>query len=192
MKEPKKVVKVSEVLDEITAKKNDKGETIYNRFSKKMFNKLLKAMLNDAEFKTTVANVKKNNLESVDEIAVSQGFREFIRKVLEKVGIDAAESKVVLSNDFTFDDVDGLYEFFATAIYLFIEKGNRFDLLPKEDFKGSIYLMDVDETITISDAKSPQTHEPLGTFQITKKKHKKLGVKSSCPAYLKDRKQVNK
>ena len=174
MKDTKKVLKVSEVLDEIAAKKNEDGEIIYNRFNKKAFNKLLKAMLNDAEFKTTVANVKKSSLESVDEIAVSQGFREFVRKVLEKIGVDSAESKVVLSNDFTFDDVDGLYEFFATAIYLYIEKGNRFDLLPKEDFKGSIYLIDVDETSTVSEAISPQTRESLGTYQTTKKKHKKL------------------
>lgn len=191
MASTKKVVTVSEVLDEIKAQKvNSKGKTVLNRFNKKSFNKLMKAMMNDPEFKTTVASVKKSNLDSVDEISVTQNFREFIKKVLQKAGFDANDANIVMSPDFTFDDVEGLYEFFATAVYLYIEKGNRFDFIPKEDFKGSLFLADIDENVTTSDMTNPTTKEALGTFETTKKKHKKLGVKSSCPSYLTSRRKV--
>ena len=68
----KVTVNVDEVLAEISAKEKEDGKFQYNRFSKKNFNKLLKAVLNDTKFKTTVAHVKKGELESVEEIEVSK------------------------------------------------------------------------------------------------------------------------
>lgn len=180
-------VKVEDVLKEIEAPLKDNGAYKTNRFNKKSFTKLMKAMMDDPDFTTTVANVKKAKLESVEEIKVSQLFRGFCKKLLEKAGVDKAESARVLTEDFTFDSADGLYEFFATAMYLYISKGNRFDLIPKEDFKGSIALKEVAETTKDVDSYSPQTREHLGKYTVKKKKHKVLSVKSACPSFLRSR-----
>lgn len=182
-----KIISVDEVLKEMTATRNEKGNFNYNRFNKKNFEKLMKTMLNDPNFKTEVAHVKKGELESVEEIEVSKGFRKFCQHIIEKSGVDKQESERILSEEFTFDNVSGLYEFFATAIYLYIEQGNKFDFIPKKDFKGSIYIKDVDKSSKTTSAYSPQTRDYLGDFEITKDKHKVLVVKSSCPAYLKKR-----
>ena len=63
------------VLDEI----KQKGNTP-NRFSKKAFNKLMKAMLNDPSFTEAIAVSSGDELVKVEQIAVSDGFRKFLRK----------------------------------------------------------------------------------------------------------------
>ena len=184
------ILTVDEVLNEMKASHKKDGKFNYNRFNRKNFEKLLKAMLNDPKFETEVAKTKKGELDSVEKIKVTQGFRKFCKRVLEKSGVDKNESERILTNEFTFDNVEGLYEFFATAIYLYIEQGNRFDLIPKKDFKGSIAIKNVDKSTKVTSAHSPQTREYLGDFEVTKGAHKVLAVKSSCPSYLKSRKKV--
>ena len=186
-----KIITVQEVLEEMKATKKENGKFNYNRFNKKNFDKLIKAILNDINFKTTVAQVKKGELDSVEEIEVTKGFRQFCKRIIEKAGVDKAESERILSEEFTIDNVNGLYEFIATVIYLYIEQGNRFDFLPKEDFKGSICIKEVPKSTKTSAAYSPQTREYLGDYEVEKGSHKVLCVKSSCPSYLRKRKKVN-
>ena len=190
----KKVLTVDEVLAEITAKKktgkNGEEKWVYNRFNKKNFQNLLRAMVNDPEFKSTTIKLKDGGVETVDDMMVTKDFREFLRKILVKAGIDVNDSQAIMSSDFIIENVDGLYEFFGTAMYLYMNAGNKFDLIPTEEFKGSIYLEDVPETIKISEAKNPKTKESLGTYETTKKSHKKLVAKSSCPSWLVSRRVV--
>ena len=186
----KTVLTVEEVLNEMTASRKENGDFNYNRFNKKNFEKLMKTMLNNPNFTTQVAKVKNGELESVEEIEVSKGFRKFCKKIIEKSGVDKTESERILTEEFMFDNVDGLYEFFATALYLYIEKGNRFDLIPKKDFKGSIAIKEVKKSSKTSSAYSPQTREYLGDYEVTKESHKVVAVKSSCPSFLRTRKKV--
>lgn len=186
----KNVISVNDVLAEMTAQRKPDGGFVYSRFNKKNFEKLMKTMLNDVEFTTQVAHAKKNSLDSVEEIQVTKEFRKFCKKIIEKAGVDKAESERILTDEFTIDSVNGLYEFFATAMYLYIEQGNRFDLLPKKDFKGSIALKEVNKSSKTSSSHHPKTREYLGDYETTKEAHKILAVKSSCPSYLKSRKKV--
>lgn len=186
----KNVISVKEVLAEMAATRKENGNFNYNRFNKKNFEKLMKTMLNDPDFKTQVAHAKKGELESVEEIEVTKEFRKFCKRIIEKSGVDKKESERILTDEFMFDNVSGLYEFFATALYLYIEQGNRFDLLPKKDFKGSIAIKENKKSSKTSAAHSPQTREYLGDYEVTKDAHKVLVVKSSCPSYLKSRKKV--
>ncbi len=187
-----KIMTVEEALASMGAKTNANGKLVVNRFNKKNFNKLLTAMANDVNFKAHVAKVKKGELDTVEDILVTDGFRKWCKKLIEKAGVDKTESERVLSEDFVIPDMDGIYDFFVTAVYKYMEAGNQFDLLPTEDFKGSLYIKNVDEKVTVADAHSPQDRSYLGTFETTKKKHKELGVKSGCPAFLQNRKRVEK
>lgn len=186
----KTILSVEDVLNEMKASRNEKGKINYNRFNKKNFEKLMKAMFNDPKFTTKVAHVKKGKLDTVEEIEVSKKFRNFVKKCVEKSGVDKKESERILTEEFTVDSTEGLYEFFATALYLYIEQGNRFDLLPKEDFKGSIFVKECDESSKTSKAYSPQSREYLGDYKTTKKKHKELGIKTKCPDWLTSREKV--
>ena len=187
-----KIMTVEEALNTMRAKANAKGKVTINRFNKKNFNTLMTALANDIEFKTQVAKVKKGELDSLEDIMVTKEFRKWCKKLVERMGVDKTESEKVLTADFTIPDMEGLYEFFATALYEYMNAGNQFELLPKNDFKGLIYLKDVDEKTTTSDAYSPQDRSYLGTFETTKKKHKEVAAKSSCPAFLTTRKKVAK
>ena len=188
----KKVLTVDEVLAEISAKKKMTKDGVekwaYNRFNKRNYQTLLRAMLNDPDLKAVTVKLKEGAVDSTEEIMVTKEFREFLRKILVKAGIDNADSNAIMSRDFVIDNVDGLYEFFATSMYLYMNAGNRFDLIPTETFRGSIFLEDVPETTKVSDAKNPKTREFIGTIETTKKAHQKLAVKSSCPSWLVSRK----
>ena len=183
---------VNDVLKEMTSGTNAKGKKLYNRFNRKNFEKLLTTMLNDPKFTTKVASVKKGELASVEEIAVSEKIRKWCRKLVEKAGIDSSESAVVMGEDFEVPNMDGFYEFIATAIWLYMEQGNQFDFLPREDFKQtSIVVKDVDPSTKVREARNPATGESLGKYEYSTGKHKKLVVKSSgAPKWLQTRKYV--
>lgn len=177
---------VNEVLQTMT------NETGKNRFNKKNFTTLMTALANDTEFITRVAKVRNSEIDVIEKIAVSKGFREFCKRILEKAGVDKSESVIALSDSFEFtnSDFNGFYEFIETAIYEYMNSGNTFEFLPREDFKGSISIKDVPEKTTVAEAFSPKDRTSLGTYETTKKRHKELVAKSSCPVWLKDRKKV--
>ena len=179
------VESVKEVLSTITS------EGTPNRFSKKNFNKLMKAILNDTEFAGKMAVVKNKELQEGQEIMVTQGFRKFLKNVIEKAGIDKSESEMVMNKDFTIDNVDGLYEFISTALFTYMDAGNTFDFIPQEDFKGSLNIKKVKADTKVRTARNPQTGEELGTFEYESKAYRALSASSPCPAYLTTRRKLN-
>lgn len=188
-----KVMTVEEAIASMKAKTNAKGEEVLNRFNKRNFNTLMVALANDVDFTTKVAKVKKGVDEiELEEIMVTKDFRKWCKKLVERMGVDSSESERIMSPDFVIDNMDGLYEFFTTALYMYMEAGNRFDLLPKEDFKGGFYLKDVAEVTKVQDTFNPADHSYLGTIEVTKKKHKEVKAKSSCPSYLTKKRKVSK
>ena len=186
-----KIMTVQEALDSIQAKTNAKGEKVINRFSKKNFNTLMTAMANDVDFTSQVAKKTGDSVE-LEDVMVTKEFRKWCKNLVEKAGVDKNESEIVLSENFKIDNVEGLYDFFTTALYEYLAAGNRFDLPAREDFQGGIVLKDVDESVRVYDARNPKDGTYLGTFETTKKKHKELGVKSSCPTYLSSKRQIEK
>ena len=187
-----KTMTVAEALASMKAKEGANGKPVINRFNKKNFTTLMTAMANDPDFSAKVVKVKNSEIDSVENVMVSQGFREFCKKIVEKAGVDKKESAIVLTSAFEFSnsDLNGLYEFFADAVYEYMAAGNQFDFLPTEDFKGSISLKNVDEVVKTAEAFSPKDRSSLGVYTTTKKAHKELAVKSSCPSFLKNRIKV--
>ena len=183
------ILSVEEALQMMKARSNAKGEIIVNRFNKRNFNTLMLALANDIEFKSEVAKIKNGNVE-LEEIMPTKKFRKWCKKLVEKMGVDKSESEQIMSKEFVIDNIDGLYEFFTEAVYLYMSAGNRFDLPSKYGFQGGIYIKDIKEKTTVTDTKNPQTHESIGKYERTKKAHKELKVKSSCPTYLSSKRKV--
>lgn len=186
MKEIKTVAAVLESIRPNPAVK-DNGKTNHNRFSKKAFNELLTAMVNDPEFTTDFAVSAKGELKSVEEIRVTEGFRKWLQKVVEIAGIDKAESAVVLSKDFVIPNMDGLYELFTTAMYEYMKNGSRFDMIPKKDFKASFAMNKKAPKTKTGTLLNPSTGEVLGTYSTDMAEHWEASVKSSCPNWMKKR-----
>lgn len=184
-----KILTVEEALELVKARENAKGKKIINRFSKKNFNTLALALANDVNFTVKVAKKVGDTCE-LEDVMVTKEFRKWCKKLAEKLGVDSAESERILSSDFQIDNVDGLVEFFQTAIYEYMDAGNRFDLMPREDFQGGIYLKDIGESTKVCGAKNPKDGSFLGQFETKKKAHKILAVKSSCPSYLSEKRKL--
>jgi hypothetical protein len=174
---------VKETLEAITP---EKGTA---RFSKKNFNELLSALVNDTEFATKVAVTKNKELVEVKDVFIAKEFRKFLKKQLEKAGVDKADAQAVMDPSFEIDNVDGLYELIATSIYEYIDAHNRFEFLPKEDFRGSIALAQKDKTVKESHVRNPKTGEDMGIWETTTKPYKVLTASSPAPDYLKTRKK---
>lgn len=177
---------VKEVLEEIKSA----GENKYNRFSKKSFNKLMKAMANDPEFEVKVAQVKGGVLVDEIPVMVSKEFRKFLKGVVEKAGIDKKESEFVLDPSFTIDNVDGLYEFFTAALYKYIEAGNKFEMPQTKDFKGTLYMKSNAPAKKTRKPRNPRSGEYMDEYEETTEAYHSLGVSSPCPSWLKSRKTL--
>ena len=179
-----KDLSVEEALEVLTSKTGKR-----NRFNKKNFNMLMIALLNDPDFEEEVSSYRSGNLK-LKKIMPTKAFRKGCKALLDQAGMDKKDASIVLDKNFKFENVNGLYEFFASAVYMYMQAGNKFSFLNKEDFAGSIYLKDVDESDKVSKQYSPKTREYLGEYKVHKKKHKVLASDSRCPKYLKERKKI--
>lgn len=176
---------VKEVLGEITPEKGT------GRFSKKAFNELVDALVNDTEFAAKVAVTKNKELAEVKEVFVGKEFRKFLKRILEKAGVDKADASIVMDPSFEIDNVDGMYELISTAIYEYMDAGNRFEFLPREDFRGSLTLRQKPESTETRRVRNPQTKEDLGLWENTTKAYKVLAASSPAPDYLRTRRRVD-
>ena len=155
------------------------------RFNKKKFNNYMLKIMNDPTYAVKVARNKQSGVD-LKEINPTKEFRNWCRKTLEKCGMDKKEASAIMAKDFQFDTSEGLYDFFVSVMYEYMTEGNKIDFIPREDFKGTLFLTDVPEKETTRKHYNPQDRVFLGEFKEKKKKHKELRVKSSCPKYLKE------
>lgn len=160
-----------------------------NRFNKKKFNELMIELANDTDFKYEVSKYSNGDLKVV-EIMPTKDFRNWCKKLLIQAGMDKKEANRVLKEDFVIENMNGLYEFFATAVYTYMSRGNKFDFMPTKDFKGSIYLNKVKKTKKVSKYYSPKDRSYIGEYEVTKDEHTILKSSSGCPKYLSSRKKV--
>lgn len=178
------------IVDEFKPKKKKKnGELVYNRFSKKNFAKLMKDLANDPEFVEKVAVTKNGAFDHLEDVAVSKGFRTWCKKLLEQVGVDSAESNVVLDESFQFKSMDGLYEFFSAALYEYMNAGNKFDLMPAKDFKATLSIKKNGKMVKVRKGRNPLTGEDLGLTETEYSPYSSLKVSSPCPRYLQIKKK---
>lgn len=174
--------KIEEILKEI-------GESS-GRFSKTTFSKLLTAIANEPGFKAQVAEIKSGQFAGYADVAVGDKFRSWVRKVVEKAGVDATESAVVLSDGFVIPNCEWMYDLFAEAMYLYMTHGGTFTMPKKEDFEGSLRIADIPESEVTKEIKRPGG-ESMGNFIVKDKPYKKLVASSGIPKYLRERIKVD-
>lgn len=187
-----KVLTVEEALKEIAYEGNSA-----RKLSKKRFEELAGAMMNDLTFEFTEAKISDDKVKSVEKYVPSTSFRTIIKDALIKFGVDKSEAEKVMEPEFVIGKADMVYDFVAALVYEFMKSGNRFDLKDQEDFRGSFELVYDDEIIEVADAYAPPKEkggdrEFLGRFETTKKPRYKCKANAACPAWLKTRVPVGK
>ena len=171
----------NEIKESVTVSKNGK---VKKTFSKADYDKLLKAMVNDPSYKATYCSTKGGEVVK-KEVEVTKMFRESIKKILINFGVDKQEAEKVVS-DYQFTNVDGWYELAAESIYKYMEAGKKYDFPTREDFKGSLSMKEVEESVgTFTSIRKKGDTSPAKEFKIKTKKHKVLEKKSKAPAWLK-------
>lgn len=180
--------KMSDVLKELEAKKNAKGEVILNKFNKKNFNKVVLAMLNDPDYADKIVKKESEDGPTYEEILVSKNFRKWLKDIVKSLGVDSKELGIL--DTYEFKNVDGMYDLVMAAAYEYMKVGNKFDIPSHENFKGSIYVKDVPASKKVVEARNPADGTRLGIYETTYKPYKQLAIKSSAPKYAKTKKKL--
>lgn len=149
-------------------------------FSRSDFDKLAKAYLNEYGMSVDVATTK-NGVMTTKKVEPVVEFRGMIKKILLDFGVDKQEAENIMNN-YQFTSVDGVYEICSELIYQYIAANKKFDFLTKEDFKASLTLEEVEESV--KGYKAIDTKEP---FQVKTKSHKILKKDSKAPKWLKEK-----
>lgn len=171
----------NEIKSNVAVSKSGK---VKKTFSRADYDKLLKAMLNDPSYTATYCTTKAGE-PVTKEVEVTKMFRESIKRILLNFGVDKQEAEKMVS-EYQFTNVDGWYELAAESIYKYMEAGKKYDFPTREDFKGSISLKDVDESVgTFTSIRKKGDTSPTKEFKVQTKKHKVLEKKSKAPAWLK-------
>lgn len=185
-----------DALEDMKAVVDGNGKVKLNRFSKKKFSDLLTALANDDTFVTKVARGVNGGTEAViEEVAVTKDFRKWLKKQIEKCGVDKMESEKVLNtSEFVIDDMSPFYDFFTTAMVEYMNAGNYFQFPTRPDFEATLSTKHVEKKSVTKDSFTPGKKEDrqfLGTFTTHYGEHVEMKVSSSCPKFLKKKEKAN-
>lgn len=170
-----------ERLDEIvaTAKSKSKDGELKSTFSRRMFNDVVNAMVNDPEYKFTTVQFKGGKTEEV-ELTPSKDFREkLLTPILNEVKMDSEDQKQFIEKyEFSKSQTDSIYDVATTAMEEYMALGKTFRFPNGKDFSAAISVRDMAESV--------YTNPKTGN-KTKRKAHRALVKKSSCPAWLKER-----
>lgn len=156
-------------------------------FSKKDFNILMEAYINDTEFVADADHtMKKVDGEKVlvrNSIKPVKAFRGMLIEMLSELGMDKAEAESMAMN-YKFKKVDAMYDFMNNFIYEYMKTGRKYKLTEKEMMVSSIYIKEKEAQTQKTFKKDPDTGKE--TTKVTEKEaYWSLGQKSSCPDWKK-------
>lgn len=147
-------------------------------FSRKDYDELFTAFLNENDYETETVTVKGDELVRTTVKPVAE-FRKVFYNTLIDFGVDKQEAAKILDGSYQFAKTPGAYEFTSEVMENYL-KHKKFNFLPKEDLVASIVLDEVDE-------EEKEFRKP-GTDEKSKKrikKHRKIKAKSTAPKWAK-------
>lgn len=156
-----------ETFEEITANVKSKG------FSKKDFNTLMEAYINDPNIIVEDVKVSGDNYIVTRKKPV-KAFRKMLGDMLRELGVDAMEVQNFEEN-YQFSKVDSLRDFMNNFIYFYMKTGRKYELAKKEDLVANIYIKERG-AVTKTNKKGEIVEQDA---------YNSLGQKSPCPAWKK-------
>ena len=171
----------SERLNEIVeeAKSSSKDGTVKSSFSRKFYNDVACAVLNDPDYEFDEIRIRNGKPTKITSTP-SREFRErIIAPILSTMDVDNDDiKKFVQDYEFTQAQAATIYDLASAINWEYMNTGKILRLPSKETFVGSINLKDIDESI----------YENKKTGVKTKRKaHKALLKRSTTPSWCKER-----
>lgn len=170
-------------LDEIVkrAKSDAKDGKLRKSFSRKFYNDVAEAVMNDPDYEFELAKVRDGKMEVV-KTKPSRVFREkLFGPVMSTFNVDADDvKKFIETYQFSAAQANTLYDLMAAVNWEYMNTGKILRMPSKPDFVGAIYVKDVPET--------ERTNSKTKEVTVNKK-HKALVKKSVTPPWLKVKKK---
>ena len=167
--------RIKEIMDGVKKAKNGK---VNPSFSRKFYDDVAGAILNDPDYETTefkVRNGKPTEIKSKP----SRAFREkLLLPIAKGFGVDEADANKFCENyKFTPTQANTIYDLMSAINWEYMNCGKILRLPSKKDFTGSIFIKDVPESTFV---------QPKTGKKTKSKAHRALGKKSSTPAWCKE------
>ncbi|HAB65994.1 MAG TPA: hypothetical protein DCE23_01370 [Firmicutes bacterium] len=157
--------------------KNESKKNGKRSFNKTKFDEFALAMLN-SDVTTEVVKSRTDSDTTTVDVEVTKDFiNGTIKPILKDFGIDNIEAETI--NNYEFKKVDGMYEFISELIYQWMETDKPFKFLPKEDFNGTLLLIDKDKCV--KERKNTRSNDNTETVTYEYDSHKVIKSKSSTP-----------
>ena len=174
---------LKEIEEGVSVSKNGK---VKKTFSRSDFDKVLKTLMNTVDYKAEYCSTKAGEPVK-SEVEIVKKIRDSFKKMLIGAGLDKQDAETFMDT-YQFTTVDGFYEVFTEAMYLFMSSKKKFVFPTREDFQGSISIKEVEENTGVyTSIRKNEDGTPAESFKIKTGKHKVLEKKSKAPNWLKEK-----
>ena len=166
---------LKEIVSDVSSK--TKGGKMKPTFSKKMFNDVVNALVNDPDYEMTTVQLKDGKPESKVTTPVATFREKLLTPILEEVKMDRDDiTKFVKDYQFSTKQTDTMYDVISSAIYEYMKAGKTFRFPTKEDFNAAISIRKVESSMYINEKRG---------IKIKRDAYNSLIKKSSCPLWKK-------
>lgn len=170
--------KKKELREQVQAKEKETGKKRVT-FSEAAFNSLATALMNDPEYEDVSIGVKDGKPVNNTSKPVADLRKVMIGSVLKGAGVDAAETaSLVATHEFP---TLPMYGYTAALLEHFTDTGKGFTFPKRDDFECTLRMETIPETTKITAAPGKKGEERK-TFTQVYGQHRRMKVKSSCPA----------
>lgn len=168
-------------IDEIvkTAKAASKDGELKTSFSRRFYDDVAGAIMNDPDYETKDIKVRQGKPTEIIR-KPSKEFREkMFTPILNTFNVDSEDAKKFINEyEFTQAQAATMYDMMAAINWEYMKTGKILRLPSKKDFVGSINLRDVEESV----------YENKKTGVKTKRKaHRALLKRSNTPPWCKEK-----
>lgn len=170
-----------ERLDEIvsTAKSKSKDGKMKGTFSRRMYNEVVNAMVNDPDYTFTTVQLKGGKPEEFVMTPVKDFREKLLTPILNEVRMDSEDQKKFIEGyEFTKGQTEAFYDIATASMEEYMNLGKTFRFPSTKDFSAAISVRNMPESVYTNNRTGNKTK---------RKAHRALVKKSSCPSWLKEK-----
>lgn len=167
----------NERLNEIvnTTVSNTKDGKMKATFSRRMYNDIVNAMVNDENYEVENVQFKGGELVVTKSTPMKEFRTKLIGPILSEIRMDPLDAEKFIKNyEFTKGQTDGFYDLACSSIMEYMKTGKSFRFPNKKDFVAAISLREMPESVYVNPNNGNKTKRE-GFVTLVKK--------STCPVW---------
>ena len=154
---------------------NTKDGKMKATFSRRMYNDIVNAMVNDEDYEVENAQFKGGELVVTKSTPMKTFRTKLLNPILTEIKMDPSDAeKFIKDYEFTKGQTDGFYDLACASIMEYMGTGKSFRFPNKKDFVAAISLREMPESIYTNPNNGNKTKRE-GFVTLVKK--------STCPAW---------